>query len=83
LRMLISTLRVPQFERETQMVIAIKTYTNITIKVIAGDKINGDNSRLEKRRLRVGFSRTEDNRLSVTCSDDLVSVDLAVEDFIS
>lgn len=63
--------------------IAIKTYTNITIKVIAGDKINGDNSRLEKRRLRVGFSRTEDNRLSVTCSDDLVSVDLAVEDFIS
>jgi hypothetical protein len=65
------------------MVIAIKTYTNITIKVIAGDKINGDNSRLEKRRLRVGFSRVEDSGFFATWSGDLVSVDLAVEDFIS
>ena len=65
------------------MVIAIKTYTNITIKVIAGDKINGDNSRLEKRRLRVGLSRIEDSELSAIWSGDLTSVDLAVEDFIS
>ena len=65
------------------MVIAIKTYTNITIKVIAGDKIKGDNSRLEKRRLRLDFSRIEDNELSAIWSGDLASVDLAVEDFIS
>ena len=65
------------------MVIAIKTYTNITIKVIAGDKIKGDNSRLEKRRLRGGFSRIEDSGFFATGSGDLVSVDLAVEDFIS
>jgi hypothetical protein len=65
------------------MVIAIKTYTNITIKVIAGDKIKGDNSRLGKRRLRVDFSRIEDNELSAIWSGDLASVDLAVEDFIS
>ena len=64
------------------MVIAIKTYTNITIKVIAGDKIKGDNSRFEKRRLRVDFSRIEDNELSAIWSGDLASVDLAVEDFI-
>ncbi|HEX6565795.1 MAG TPA: hypothetical protein VF020_16020 [Chthoniobacterales bacterium] len=65
------------------MVIAIKTYTNITIKVIAGDKIKGDNSRLEKRRLGVSVSRIEDRGLSATGSGDFVSVDLAVEDFIS
>lgn len=64
------------------MVIAIKTYTNITIKVIAGDKIKGDNSRSEKRRLRVGFSRIEDSELSAVWSGDLTSVDLAEEDFI-
>ena len=65
------------------MVIAIKTYTNITIKVIAGDKIKGDNSRPEKRHLRVDFSRIEDSDLSAIWSGDLASVDLAVEDFIS
>jgi hypothetical protein len=81
--MLMSTLRVPQFDRETQMVIAIKTYTNITIKVIAGDKMIGDNSRPEKRRLRVGFSRVQANRSLATWSGVLVCVDPAVEDFIS
>ena len=65
------------------MVIAIKTYTNITIKVIAGDKIKGDNSRSEKRPLRVGFSRIEDSGFFATWAGDLTSVDLAVEDFIS
>jgi len=65
------------------MVIAIKTYTNITIKVIAGDKIKGDNSRSEKRRLRVGFSLVRDSWFSLTGAGDLVLGDLAVEDFIS
>ena len=65
------------------MVIAIKTYTNITIKVIAGDKIKGDNSRSEKRRLRVGFSLVRDSWFSLTGAGDLVFGDLAVEDFIS
>jgi len=63
-------------------VIAIKTYTNITIKVIAGDKIKGDKSRSENRRLRVGFSRIEDSRFSATWLGNEGFVDLAVEDFI-
>ena len=63
--------------------IAIKTYTNITIKVIAGDKIKGDNSRSKKWRLRVGFSRIEDSLLLAIWAVELVSVDPAVEEFIS
>ena len=63
--------------------IAIKTYTNITTKVIAGDKIKGDSSRSEKRRLGVSVFRIEGRALSATGSGDFVSVDLAVEDFIS
>ena len=80
--MLMSIFMVCQFESETQMVIAIKTYTNIRIKVIAGDKITADKVRSEKRPRRGGFSFVQRRRFSSTRSGVSALAGLAVGDFI-
>ena len=62
-RKLRSIRRVPHLDNDTQTVMAMKTYTNTMLTIIAGVRIKGGSTSLKRIRRARGATRLADRRL--------------------